>query len=378
MCLLCNHTNNLINKQTSSPAKQKTNNRLINNHITNNKLTNSHFTHNHLTNTHLTNMEIEREHYNLPADAVWFSMSPPSSPNPQKSNPLSLVTGCSSGIGKALATLIASKPTHRLVATARNPSSLSYLPASPNILALALDVTSPTAIDSAVATTLSRFGRIDVLINNAAYTYRGDTENARPEQAHHLFNTNFWGVVHLSRHAMRIMREVNPTTTGGQQGGVVINVTSLGGRAAFPGNAFYHASKFAVEGFTESVAREVKPEWGIHFCCVEPGGTQTDFAGRSTVAIEEHPAYEGGPGRMLVEATVDEEVTKTWATADKVAGAMWTIVQGGSVPLRVPLGRDSYALLSAENRKEGERLESWKEFSEAVGGDVEGVKFLSE
>lgn len=174
------------------------------------------------------------------------------------------------------------------------------------------------------------------------------------------------------------MREVNPTT--GQQGGVVLNVTSMGGRAAFPGNAFYHASKFAVEGFTESVAREVKPGWGIHFCCVEPGGVRTDFSGRSTVRIEQHEAY-GGPDsvtRRLEKLVEDEEVQRTWASAEGVANKMWELVEGGRVPLRVPLGGDAWGVLKGVYEREGRELDEWRGFSESVGGSLEGIKFLVE
>ncbi|AEO69781.1 uncharacterized protein THITE_2020551, partial [Thermothielavioides terrestris NRRL 8126] len=174
--------------------------------------------------------------YNLPSDAVWF------------------ITGCSSGIGKSLAQLVVSKG-QRVVATARKVADLAYLPDSnSHVLKLSVDVSLRQSIDNAVAAAIAHFGRLDVVVNNAGYSLRGDTENATEDAARHLVDTMFWGTVYLTRHAMRIMREVNPQT--GQQGGVVLNVSSMGGRAAFPGNAFYHAAKFAIEGFTESVSKE--------------------------------------------------------------------------------------------------------------------------
>ncbi|OIW28242.1 NAD(P)-binding protein [Coniochaeta ligniaria NRRL 30616] len=170
-----------------------------------------------------------------------------------------IVTGCSSGIGKALSQLIASKG-QRLVATARKLSALDYLPDdNPNILKQALDVTSQTSVDAAIAAALQRFGRLDVVVNNAGYTLYGDAENASDEDARKCVETDFWGMVRVSKHALRILREENPKT--GQQGGVILNVSSMGGRIAFPGNAFYHASKFAMEGFTEALSKEVRPEW---------------------------------------------------------------------------------------------------------------------
>ncbi|KAH6839616.1 hypothetical protein B0I37DRAFT_394103 [Chaetomium sp. MPI-CAGE-AT-0009] len=174
--------------------------------------------------------------YRLPEAAVWF------------------ITGCSSGIGKALAQLVLSEG-NRVAATARKLGDLAHLPDNdPRVVKLIVDVTSRQSIDDAIETTLSRFHRIDVVVNNAGYSLRGDTENATEEAARHLVDTMFWGTVHVTRHAMRVMREVNPQN--GPPGGVVLNISSMGGRAGFPGNAFYHAAKFAVEGFTESVSKE--------------------------------------------------------------------------------------------------------------------------
>jgi len=164
------------------------------------------------------------------------------------------VTGCSSGIGLALAQLIAAeKPSFRLVATARNPASLDCLPSRPNVLKLALDVASQASVDAAIAKSLETFGQLDVVVNNAGYALQGDTENATEEQARREMETLFWGTARTTMHAMRIMRE--------HRGGLVMNVTSVGGFVGIPGTAFYHAGKFAVEGFTESVAKEVRPEW---------------------------------------------------------------------------------------------------------------------
>lgn len=161
-------------------------------------------------------------------------------------------------MGKSLAQLINSNPSHRIVATARRASSLSSIPDGPNVLKLNLDVTSKPSVDDAVAAALEKFGRIDVLVNNAGYSVMGDTESTTEEQARQVVETDFWGTCRLTLHAMRIMREENRNT--GQQGGVVMNVTSAGGLISFPGSAYYNASKFAVEGFTESVFREVRPD----------------------------------------------------------------------------------------------------------------------
>lgn len=238
--------------------------------------------------------------YALPADAVW------------------LITGCSSGLGLSLAQLIAAHPTHRVVATARNPSSIrDALPSNPRVLIVALDVTSTRSITSALDAVLKHpgFGRIDVLgrsrganpspqrgistrkiprnnqrlmqilVNNAGYGLMGDTESSLPyspavpyssdeghSKARAVVETDFWGAANMTLHAMRIMREDN-ALNGGKQGGLVIQISSMGGFVAFPGGAYYHAAKFAIEGFTESVRREVRPEWNSK-CRGPPGISQ--------------------------------------------------------------------------------------------------------
>lgn len=247
------------------------------------------------------------------------------------------------------------------------------------MLKLIVEVTSRKSIDDAVDAALSRFGRLDVVVNNAGYSLRGDTENATEDAARHQVETMFWGTVHLTRHAMRVMREINPQT--GSQGGVVLNVSSLGGRVAFPGNAFYHAAKFAVEGFTESVSKEMRPEWNVHFSLIEPGGVKTDYLHRSMRTVEPHPAYAAAdtPTRLIESYMDDPEAVKNWAEVDDVTKAMYAIVANGKeIPLRVPLGPDAWGMLKLENDKSARELEELREFSTGVGkkGQFESLQFL--
>lgn len=146
------------------------------------------------------------------------------------------VTGCSSGMGAAFVTQIA-KSGHRVVATARKISTLDYLADGPNVLKLKLDVTSPADISAVVATTVEKFGRIDVLINNAGYGLMGDFEAIPDGEARKEFETNFWGPINMTREVLRVFREVNPKG----QGGTVVQVSSMGGFLGFPGGTFYHA-----------------------------------------------------------------------------------------------------------------------------------------
>ncbi|EMR71444.1 putative retinol dehydrogenase 8 protein [Eutypa lata UCREL1] len=179
--------------------------------------------------------------YHLPSDAVWF------------------IAGCSSGLGQSLAQLVAQSP-NRVVATARKLASLSSIPAGNNVLKLQLDVTSAASIDVAFRATLERFGRIDVVVNNAGYTLVGDTESAGDEESRAVLDTNFWGMVDVTKKALGVMRDENPQN-GAQQGGVIANISSMGGWMGFPSSSFYHASKFAMEGWTESVAKELPSSW---------------------------------------------------------------------------------------------------------------------
>ncbi|KAI1411869.1 short-chain dehydrogenase/reductase-like protein SDR [Hypoxylon sp. FL1857] len=296
-------------------------------------------------------------YYNLPDDAVWF------------------ITGSSSGIGLSLAQLIASHPTQRLIATARNSSKLhELLPRSERVHTVDLDVTSSELIDAAVNTALSKFGRIDVLVNNAGYVLQGDTESAiHPDghaQARKVVETNFWGAARLSLHAMRIFREENPK--GGQQGGVVLNVTSLGGFTGFPGTAFYHAGKFAVEGFTESASKEVRPEWNIHFCLIEPGGTITNFTSSGSMEwLSPHPAYAAAdsPARIIEGYIMNPDVQKTWTPAERVAAAMFQVVARAKdkpIPIRLPLTEGAWQVLKADVAAVDKELEEVKELSFSV------------
>ena len=157
--------------------------------------------------------------YELPKDAVWF------------------ITGCSSGIGEGLAQYVAGT-SNRVVATARNPASMPNIPDKSNVLKLKLDVTSIESINAAVDTTLQKFGRIDVVVNNAGYTLVGDTEAAGDAESRALMDTNFWGMVDVSKRALGVMRDEN-VKNGGRKGGVILNISSMGGWFGFPACSFY-------------------------------------------------------------------------------------------------------------------------------------------
>ncbi|KAI2634593.1 short-chain dehydrogenase [Xylaria nigripes] len=299
--------------------------------------------------------------YNLPSDAVWF------------------ITGCSSGIGQALAETILNT-SNRVVATARNVSALSSLPSHERILKLKLDVTSIPSIDAAIDAAMARFGRIDVLVNNAGHGLAGDTEVAGDAEARALMDVNFWGMVDATKRAIGIMRDENPKT--GQQGGVILNISSIGGYMGFPGQAFYHASKFAMEGFAESLARELPNIWNIHLSNIEPGGVETNFATTSLKNFKNrHPAYDDPsfPANVLMKFRDNKENRKYWAEPRMVAEAIYRVTSRGQrIPIRVPLGADAYGMIANEIESVKKDLEEMKEISLGVGDpkQLESLSFM--
>lgn len=188
-------------------------------------------------------------------------------------SPVWFITGCSTGFGREFARA-ALNHGFRVVATARDPKALDSLIADhkENALALALDVTQPEQIQRAVKDAERAFGRIDVLINNAGYGYMAAVEEGEEKAVRALFETNFFGLVTMTRAVLPGMRA--------RRHGTIVNIASVGGIIGFAGSGYYAGTKFAVEGLSESLAKEVEP-LGIRVLLVEPGPFRTDWAGRS-------------------------------------------------------------------------------------------------
>lgn len=290
-------------------------------------------------------------------------------------NAVWLITGCSSGLGQNLSTLLQETNTYRIVATARRLSALSYLPFSPNILKLELDVTSQTSIDAAVAAAVEKFGRIDVLVNNAGYGLMGDAEGTSDAEAREIMDTNFWGAVNMTKAVLPVFRDVNPAGDGG----VVVMVSSMGGFIGFPGSTYYHASKFAMEGFTESVAKEMFPEWNIRFLILEPGGVKTRYASGLRYS-KRHPAYldPKGPTNQMIAYLQTPGIEDAWGDAVLVVKALVKVVASDDIPFRLPMGSDAWGLMKAEVHGMDKELEKWKSVSESSSGgeQLESVGFL--
>ena len=237
------------------------------------------------------------------------------------------------------------------------------------MLKLQLNVTSIASIEAALTATLTHFQRLDVVVNNAGYTLAGDTEAAGDVESRALMDTNFWGMVDVTKRCLPIMREQN-TVNGGHQGGVILNVSSMGGWFGFPACSFYHASKFAMEGWTEAVAKELPPEWNVHLCNVEPGGVKTKYATSSLRMMEHrHPAYgdPSFPTNALLAYMADPKSRETLAEPASIAAAMYQIVsRGEQIPIRVPLGQDSWEMIMADVKETQRELETLKALSTSV------------
>ena len=176
-----------------------------------------------------------------------------------------LITGTSTGFGNHLVQEVLDRGDIA-IATARRPEVLNFKGTDEkNFLAVKLDVTKQVDIDTAFEKALSKFGRVDIVVNNAGVGVAGAFEELSNAQVKFQMDVNFYGVLAVTKKAMSVMRDQKPS------GGLIQQVTSIGGQIGLPLVSVYNASKWAVEGFTEAVSQEVKPEWGIRFSCVEPG-----------------------------------------------------------------------------------------------------------
>lgn len=182
-----------------------------------------------------------------------------------------LITGASSGIGLETAKLFQTK-NWKVAATMRTPENAGDLDNIVDLACMRLDVTDTASIKSAIDETFEKFGRIDAVVNNAGYGLLGPFEAASDEQVRRQFETNVFGVMNVCREIIPYFRE--------QKRGTIVNISSIAGRTTFPFSSLYHATKFAIEGFSESLQYELEP-FGIKIKLVEPGPIKSEFHGHS-------------------------------------------------------------------------------------------------
>lgn len=247
----------------------------------------------------------------------------------EETTPVWFITGCSTGLGRALADVIVQRGW-RVVVTARDLKHIQEMAsATPDrVLALALDVTNPADIDAAVAATRTKFGRIDVLVNNAGYGYQSTVEEGEETEIRAQFDTNVFGLFAMTRAVLPIMRE--------QRSGNIINITSVAGLIGYPGSGYYAASKHAVEGWSDALSAEVVP-LGIGVTCVEPGPFRTDWAGRSLrQTANQISDYADTAGKRL--AGTKETSGAQSGDPVKAAEAMVSVATGADAPRHLVLG----------------------------------------
>jgi NAD(P)-dependent dehydrogenase (short-subunit alcohol dehydrogenase family) len=267
------------------------------------------------------------------------------------------ITGTSKGFGRVWAESALARGD-RVAATARDVKTLAPLVEryGPRISAMQLDVMDRTRVRAAVAEAHSRFGRLDVVINNAGYVLFGALEEVSDAEARAQVDTNLFGALWVTQAALPIMRA--------QRSGHIIQISSIGGLTAFPGVGLYHASKWGLEGLSQSLAAEVAG-FGIKVTIVEPGGFATDWEGASARHAAHLPAYESG--RAAVRAIRGKVIP---ADPASTGPAMLKIVDAEDPPLRIFFGSTGLPIVRSEYRK---RIDNWERWN-AVSREAEGLE----
>lgn len=273
-------------------------------------------------------------------------------------SPVWFITGCSTGFGREIALAVLARGW-RAVITARDPGSVADLASSnpENALALKLDVTSSEAVSEAIAEAKAKFGRIDVLVNNAGYGYLSAVEEGEDNEVRAMFEVNFFGAVTAIKAVLPVMRE--------QGAGHIVNITSVGGLVGNPGSGYYAATKFALEGLGEALARETA-ELGIKVTTVEPGPFRTDWAGRSLKQTSKTlEAYASIAGRRRADVAANSG--RQPGDPVRAALAIIAAVEAESPPSNLVLGRQGLGVVRKKLGRLINDLDTWE--ATTVGAD---------
>lgn len=275
------------------------------------------------------------------------------------------ITGSSRGLGRSLTEAVLAKGDV-VAATARNPEQLTDLVEKypEQIQALRLDVTQPEQIKAAVAEAIARFGRIDVLVNNAGFGVIGAAEAFTNEQVRSQLKTNLYAPIQITRAVLPYMRS--------QRSGRILQISSVGGRVGGAGLTLYQAAKFGVGGFTEALSKEVAP-LGIYVTSVEPGGFRTDWAGASMTYAEGVEGYESSVASRADYFKSGQYVAV--GDPDKAAKVMIELVDHPQPPVHLVLGSEAVAILKAADATRQAEFERWMPVSLSTDHD-ESTNFL--
>ncbi|WP_109482098.1 oxidoreductase [Paraburkholderia sp. C35] len=264
------------------------------------------------------------------------------------------ITGASRGLG-ALIAQAALADGNAVVAAGRNAAAIvERLGESPALLPVALDVTNEAQAKAAVEAAIEKFGRSDVLINNAGFGLLAAVEESSDADVRRMYDTNVFGLLNVTRAVLPVMRK--------QRSGHVINMSSIGGYRSGPGFGVYCSTKFAVEGITEALHAELAP-LGIHATVVEPGYFRTDFLDATSLVvgkeiIDDYDETSGNVRRFAVGMNHNQP-----GNPDKLAAAMVTLVDAQTPPLRLPLGTDTLKAIGDKNAFVTAETETWKALS---------------
>jgi NAD(P)-dependent dehydrogenase (short-subunit alcohol dehydrogenase family) len=264
------------------------------------------------------------------------------------------VTGAARGIGARIVDAALAQGD-AVVATSRDASTLEQrFGAQPGLLAVALDVTSEAQSAAAVAAALARFGRIDVLVNNAGFGLLGAVEEASADEVRRLYETNVFGLLNVTRAVLPSMRT--------RRRGHVINISSLGGYRSGAGFGVYCSTKFAVEGLTEALHAELQP-LGIHATVVEPGYFRTEFLEGASLVVSPRIVDDYAPTAGQVREAAKRISLNQQGDPQRLAQAMLALVESATPPLRLPLGTDTLQTIRDKHAFVERETAMWEQLS---------------
>ena len=274
-----------------------------------------------------------------------------------QANKVWFITGCSRGFGRVWARAALDRGD-MVAATARDTASLADLVEiyGDRLAAVKLDVTDKAQVEKAIADTHGRFGRLDVVVNNAGYGQIGAIEEVTEQEARAQFETNVFGTLWVTQAALPIMRA--------QRSGHIIQNSSIGGLTAFPNLGLYNSSKWAVEGFSQSLAQEVA-EHGIKVTLIEPTGFATDWSGPSAKNSNPIAAYDSSR-----ERTTERRGKVHLGDPDATGAAMLALVDAPEPPLRVLFGDVGLPMIRQEYQERIAQWEAWDHVSKLSQGPM--------
>jgi len=271
-----------------------------------------------------------------------------------------LVTGSSSGFGRAVVEHALGQGD-KVVATLRNPGDLLDLTtkySAEQILVLKLDVTDPSAIRNVFTEGHKSFGRIDIVFNNAGWGIIGEVEGTPNDLGHDMFETNFWGAAHVSREAVRYFREISC------EGGRLLQNSSIWGVVPLPGLGYFSASKFAIEGLTQALMKELDPKWNIKVTIIDAGSFKTNGSSNSRV-IPTHAAYAASslPSEKM-RRRVQAAASTPGRDVSMAAAKIYQLSTLPEPPTRLIIGKDAIGLIRDQFKSilgDIDQFESWSD-----------------